>query len=303
MTIHLPGCGRSVLDELLSRAGQLPAKFAEDGELVRNGTIYVAPPDRHLLIEDERVRLGQGPRENNSRPAIDPMLRSAAVCCGARAIGVVMTGTLDDGTPGLWSIAACGGLTVVQDPKDAAFPDMPLSALQRVKPDHVVPLAQMPQLLNGLVRQPASEPRFVAKLLQYEVEIARTGRANMQQIDKFGRRSVLTCPDCHGSMWEIDEGDVLRYRCHIGHAYTADLMSIALEESLRRAFAVSLRALEERAALAHKLETDARLRQRTFVAADWEWRGKEYQKEIGVIRDAIERIDAIETAGRAKRAG
>lgn len=299
VTIHLPSHGESVLDELLNSAGRLPTKFAEDGEPIRNGAMYVAPADRHLLIDDDRVRLGHGPRESNARPAIDPMLRSAALCCAARTVGVVLTGTLDDGASGLCSIAECGGVTVVQDPKDAAFSDMPLKALERVSADHVVPLAHMPQLLDRLVRQPAGDTRPISKLLPYEVEVARTGRASMQQTDEFGRRSLLTCPACHAPLTEIDEGNPSRYRCCSCSAYTADLMSLALDESLRRALAVALRALEERAAVAGKLEKDARQRHQMLVAADWERRVKEYQKETGIVRDAIVRIDDIETIRRA----
>lgn len=303
VTIHLPSRGGSILDEVLRNAGPLPAKFADEGERLRDGTIYIAPPDRHLLIDEGRLRLGYGPRENNVRPAIDPMLRSAAMCCGGRMVGVVMTGTLGDGASGLWSVAECGGVTVVQDPNDAAFPEMPQASLDRVRPDHIAPLKQMPRLLDDLARQPAGDPRPIPELLRYEVEVARTGRASMEQIDRVGRRSVLTCPDCHGAMWEIDEGDLLRYRCHIGHAYTAELMSIALDESLRRALATALRTLEERVALARKLELDARQRQQMLVAGDWERRGNEYRREMTAVRDAIVRIDALENAERTKRAG
>jgi two-component system, chemotaxis family, protein-glutamate methylesterase/glutaminase len=157
-----------------------------------------------LLIDGERLSLGTGPRENNARPAIDPMLRSAAVCCGSHAIGVVLTGTLGDGASGLWAINQTGGMTVVQDPKDAAFPEMPQTALKQMEPDHVVHLKDMPGLLYALVHQPAGDPIVVPDNLRYEVEIARNGRASsMNGMDWFGARSVLTCPDCGGLMWEL----------------------------------------------------------------------------------------------------
>jgi len=157
VTIHLPSHVRSPLDDLLSASGPLPAQFARDGDLVRKARIYIAPPNRHLLLDGEHVSLGEGPRENNARPSIDPMLRSTALCCGGRAIGVVLTGTLGDGASGLWAIRHGGGIAVVQDPKDAAFSEMPLTALNRAKPDHVVSLDEMPALLERLVRQPAKE--------------------------------------------------------------------------------------------------------------------------------------------------
>jgi two-component system chemotaxis response regulator CheB len=157
ITIHLPNHTRSALDEILSQAGPLSAQFARDGDILQKGRIYIAPPDRHVLLDDHRLSLGTGPRENNSRPAIDAMLRSVAVCCGARAIGVVLTGTLGDGASGLWAVRKCGGLSVVQDPHDAAFSEMPLTALNRASPDHVAKLSDMPALLEKLVQEPAAQ--------------------------------------------------------------------------------------------------------------------------------------------------
>jgi two-component system, chemotaxis family, protein-glutamate methylesterase/glutaminase len=293
VTIHLAAQFRSELDRLLSRAGPLPAHFARDGEKYRRGTIYLAPPDRHLLIEGERLYLGSGSRENNVRPAIDPMLRSAAICCGARAIGVVLTGTLDDGASGLWAVEQCGGVTVVQDPQDAAFDEMPLNALNMVKPDHLVALEDLPKLLDTLAHEPAGKPMPVPDNIAFEVKIARGANGSMDDMDRWGRRSRLACPECHGVMWEIEEGDLLRYRCHVGHSYSADVMSVALDENLRQALAGAVRALEERVTLTSKLQHDAERRQHRLVAANWARRTREAQHELDVIRDAMRRIDAL----------
>jgi two-component system, chemotaxis family, protein-glutamate methylesterase/glutaminase len=167
VTIHLPSHVRSALDELLGLEGRLPAGFADDGEVLKRGRIYVAPPDRHLLLNGDRVLLDASAREHNARPAIDPMFRSAAVCCGSRAVGVVLTGTLDDGASGLWTLRQAGGITVVPDPKDAAFSEMPRTALDWAKPDHVVGLADMPALLDDLVHRPASHPRPIPPSTKY----------------------------------------------------------------------------------------------------------------------------------------
>jgi len=198
VTIHLSRHFVSALDQVLSDAGPLPARFAKDGEPLRKRQIYLAPPDRHLLVEDDRLHLGRGPRENNSRPSIDAMLRSAAVCCGGRTVGVVLTGTLGDGASGLWAVRQCGGLTVVQDPHDAAFAEMPQTALEKARPDHVVSLDDMPRLLSGLVHQPAGETVEAPSSLRYETGIARKGGLAMDDMDRIARRSVLACPDCHG---------------------------------------------------------------------------------------------------------
>jgi two-component system chemotaxis response regulator CheB len=301
VTIHLPGHARSSLDEILSRAGPLPAAFARHGEPVSKSRIYIAPPDRHLLIDADggRLLLGEGPRENNTRPAIDAMLRSTALCCGSRMVGAVLTGTLGDGASGLWAVRQCGGLTVVQDPEDAAFSEMPLTALSRAKPDHVVRLADMPALLGDLASQPAGVAKPVPASLKFEVAVAKSGRGSMKEMDRIGHRSVLGCPDCGGVMWEIDEDDLIRYRCHVGHTYTAESMSLAIDDGLRRALASALRALEERVALAQKLERQATAAGHRLLADNWADKGREFERELDIIRDSIRRIDRI--AAEAER--
>jgi two-component system chemotaxis response regulator CheB len=296
VTIHLPSDNRSVLDKILGKAGPLPAAFAGDGDALNKGHIFIAPPGRHLLIDGDRLALGGGPRENNARPAIDPMLRSAAVCCGSRAIGVVLTGTMSDGASGLRAVSQCGGITVVQDPRDAAFPEMPLTALNQAMPHHVVHLADLPFLLERLVHQPARDPVPVPDIIRFEVNVARGREASMNEMDQIGRRSVLTCPDCHGVMWEIDEKDLVRYRCHVGHAYTAEMLGVALEGSLRRALESALRALEERVALAERLRKQASQRGESRVTELWAERKAEFEKEADVIRTAIKRADEMAAA-------
>ncbi|MES5488298.1 chemotaxis protein CheB [Bradyrhizobium sp. INPA03-11B] len=293
VVIHLPSQFRSTLDAILTQAGPLPASFAADGERLERSRIYIAPPERHLLVESDQLRLGSGPRENNARPAIDPLFRSAALCCAPRSVGAVLTGTLGDGAAGLSALKQFGGLTVVQDPGDAAFPEMPTTALMRSQPNHVVSLASMPALFEKLVRQPAGQPVPVTGAIEYEVSVASGGQASMSEMDRIGRRSVLACPDCHGVMWEIDEGELVRYRCHVGHAYTAELMSLALDDNLRRALGSALRTLDERIALARKLASEASLGGRTQIAKSWASRVREFEQEAKVIRDSINRTDEI----------
>src|SRR5215510_16044606 len=174
-------------------------------------------------------------------------------------------------------------------------------ALSRSKPDHVVSLAGMPALLERLVRQPAGQPVPVAGNLEYEVNIANGGRGSMSEMDRIGRRSVLACPDCHGIMWEIDEGELVRYRCHVGHAYSAEIMSLALDDNLRRALGSALRALEERRSLARKLEKQAEKNNHAHLAASWARRGEEYEKELMVIRDSVRRLDETATHNNIKQ--
>jgi two-component system chemotaxis response regulator CheB len=293
VTIHLSNQFRSELDAILTQAGQLPASFAVDGEKLEKSHIYIAPTERHLIIESGRLRLGSGPRENNARPALDPLFRSAALCCGQRCVGAVLTGTLGDGASGLKALKQSGGITVVQDPSDAAYAEMPTTALLRSQPNHVVGLAGMPALFEKLVREPAGEAKPVASGLQYEVDVASGGLGSMHEMDRIGHRSVLACPDCHGIMWEINEGELVRYRCHVGHAYTAEIMSVALDENLKRAFGSALRALAERIALARKLEAQARESGRTGLAASWASKAHEFEAEANIIRDSVQRTDEI----------
>ena len=293
VTIHLSSQFPSALDEILTASGPLPASFAADGDALEKGRIYIAPPERHLIVDASCLRLGLGPRENGARPAIDPMFRSAALCCGPRSVGVILTGTLGDGASGLRALRLCGGITVVQDPLDAAFPEMPATALSRSSPSHVMDLAGMPDLLRSLVEQQEGEPASVPEELRPEVEIARSGLCGMSRMDRLGRRSVLTCPECRGLLWEIDEGGLARYRCHVGHAYTAEVMSLALDESLRRALASALRALDERTALARKLREEAIEVGRAGMAKSWAAREQELEKEADIIRASISRADEI----------
>jgi two-component system chemotaxis response regulator CheB len=296
VTIHLASEARSALDKLLSRAGPLPAQFATDGDALKKGQIYIAPPNRHLIVDGHRLALGEGARENNARPSIDPMLRSAAVCCGARTIGVVLTGTQGDGASGLWALHRAGGISVVQDPTDAEFPEMPLTALNRIQPDHTVRLADLPALLNGLVHQPAGKPKLVPPSLKFQVEIARGEHATMDEMDGIGRRSVLACPDCGGVMWEIDEGELSRFRCHVGHVYTAEMMSLALDENLHRALASAQRALEERVALARKLSQQSLDAGHPLLAETWGEKAREFEREMDIIRTSVRRMDQLAAA-------
>jgi two-component system chemotaxis response regulator CheB len=261
ITLHLSNQVRSSLDELLSFAGPLQASFARDGERLRKGHIYVAPPDRHLLVEGDQIALGTGPRENNSRPAIDPMLRSIALCCCHRAIGVVLTGTLGDGASGLWVVNQCGGRTVVQDPRRAAFREMPQAALDLSPPDHVVDLDRMGPLLESLVRQPAGERCEPPEGIAFEVEIAKGA----------------------------------------GGYATDKMDAPAHDENLRRALGSAQRALEERVALAGRLHSQAQAGGHHHLMATWSSRRREYEHEMNVIRDAVRRMEGIAARAKARR--
>ncbi|RZK52601.1 MAG: chemotaxis protein CheB [Hymenobacter sp.] len=214
------------------------------------GCLYLAPPDRHLLVKDNHLLVTKGPRENSYRPAADALFRSAAITFDSHVVGVVLTGMLHDGTAGLDFVQRCGGITVVQDPAEAEFPSMPASALRGVAIDYVATLAAMGPLLLGLVSstQPLGQPNPLAipADLRLEAAIAERVVGTTEQIDELGHQVPLSCPDCGGSLWELDKGHVLRYRCHTGHAYTAEALAERSQRGLEESLWVALRMMEER---------------------------------------------------------
>jgi two-component system chemotaxis response regulator CheB len=302
VVIHLGRQRPSELDAILTRVGPFTASFAAEGDLVRHGHIHLAPPGRHLLLNEDgaTLSLGTGPRENNTRPAIDPLFRSVALANAHRAIGVILTGTMNDGASGLAALKQNGGIAVVQDPDDAAFGEMPSAALRLVAPDYRVRLTEMAELLDTLVRKPAGRSNAGVSGLAYEVDMARGSRGSMRAMDSLARRSVLACPDCHGVLWEIDEGEINRYRCHVGHAYTTEMLKVALDENLHRAMGSALRALEERLALVQKLEQEAIQTQHSASARDWSAMGKDFEREIEIIRSAIARVNGLAESHKAQ---
>ena len=208
---------------------------------LRNGHIYVAPPDFHLLVEPGVVRATKGPRENRFRPAIDPLFRSAAQVYGPATVGVILTGNLDDGTAGLWAIKQLGGVAVVQDPADALFPSMPQSAIDHVQADYVVPLAAIPTVLSNVVEAPMSErtSRPASRTLDVEVRIAREDDPIAAGVTTIGEPSTFTCPECHGVLLQLKEAGRVRFRCHTGHAYSMRVCSRTWTRALQQAIGTS----------------------------------------------------------------
>ncbi|MBW3128048.1 chemotaxis protein CheB [Hymenobacter profundi] len=246
---HVGADSQSILPQLLDRVSALSAKHAQDGEAFAAGTIYVAPPDHHLLLENDRVLVKRGPKENRFRPSIDALFRSAAYGYGPRVIGVVLTGYLDDGTSGLWSLQRLGGVAVVQDPHDAESPAMPINALGYVEADHIVPLAELGSLLVRLTLEPApATPRVLKQereLLGIEFQIAKANNAFALGIIEQGQLTSFTCPECHGALTQLIEGKLIRYRCHTGHAYTANALLGEVTQTVEGFLYQAMRGLEE----------------------------------------------------------
>ena len=247
IVVHTAPDAPGMLADIFNRSGKLPATYATDGELIQKGRIYVAPPDFHLLIEPNRVRVTRGPKENRFRPAIDPLFRSAAQTYGPRAVGVILTGYMDDGTAGLWTVKQLGGTAIAQDPEDALVPSMPLSAMTHVKVDYCVPLEEIPPLLVRLTTEAVKEEGAyqVPKEVEIEVNIAKEQKALDAGVLQLGEPSNYACPECHGVLLQLKEGTLFRFRCHTGHAYSVESLMADITEKMDDALWNSIRAFEE----------------------------------------------------------
>lgn len=253
---HVPPHSRSRLPELLSRAGPLPAIHPHDGELLKPGVIYVAPPDRHLLVEASCVRLSHGPKENYSRPALDPLFRSAARVFGPRVVGAVLTGQLDDGTSGLMEVEERGGTTIVQDPNDALAPSMPRSALLHVAVDHCCTMATLGGLLTELAADPTDSvlpPTARLAELEWRISSGMYTVSDCGQLEELGTPSGLNCPECMATLYELPVPRFLRFRCRTGHAFSAESLLGGRAETCERLLASTFSALLEEASLARRL--------------------------------------------------
>jgi len=273
-------------DALIRRLGRhqaFRAQLAIEGQRFKSGRIYIAPPDNHLLLKGPTMLVRKGARENRSRPAIDPLFRSAAVAHGARVIGVVLTGMLDDGTAGLTAIKRCGGVTVVQDPADAAYPGMPQSALDNTHVDFCVPVSEMGQLLATLVSRPHGKSKTVPGDIRTEAEIAERVLSDIAQVNGLGSQVPYNCPNCGGVLWEMATPRVKRYRCHTGHSFTGPALLANQSEKIEELLWISLRMFEERKNLLTSLAKNVSHKPLA----------KPYLSRIGETQGYIERIRAM----------
>lgn len=281
VVLHIAPYGRSAMPAILSRAGALPAKHAEDGEPVEPGRVYVAPADHHLMLEPGLVRLSRAPTENGQRPSVDVLFRSAAQAYGPRCVGVVLTGNLDDGTAGLAVVKRYGGVAVVQDPDEADYPSMPRSALQNVEVDHVSPLADIAPLLGELAREPVTTTGPLP-----EVDDMKTELEHGNDPEEKGVPSDLTCPECGGSLRESRVEAVIHFRCRTGHAYSPETLLVKQSDVVDAAIWAAVRALQENADLARRM--DRRLRQTGMLAQmaheRYERRAQEAERHAEVLR-------------------
>jgi two-component system chemotaxis response regulator CheB len=288
VVLHIPAHAPSQLDSILQRSTRLEVLPAEDGAPLRYGVIYVGKSDRHLMVAEDIVRLTRGPKECRARPAVDVLFRSAATAFGPRAIGVVLSGALDDGTAGLWAIKDRGGVALVQDPAEAEYPSMPESAIAHVEVDMVAPVKALAQHVAELVGT-AATVREAQSGERHGVEnlIAMEGNGLQAGVMNLGKVSEYTCPDCHGVLVQIEEGSIVRFRCHTGHAFSIKTLLAEVNEAIDTGLWDTLRAIEERVMLLKHMADLLRTSGATADAESCTKQAEETERRLKPIRELV----------------
>jgi two-component system chemotaxis response regulator CheB len=300
VVLHLPRTATSALPAIIERSGEWPARHAVDGERIRPGRIYVAPPDHHLLVIEGRARLSRGPAENGHRPAVDPLFRSAARTNGERTIAVVLSGSRDDGAAGAATVVQLGGEVVVQSPDEALHPSMPRSVLDHVAGARAVPTAELGPVVAGRIEKivstdpaaPALPPALTADDLP-ALETRMADFANTTAAAMPGHPSAFACPACHGGLFELPGEPVPRYRCWVGHAWSPESLLDEQTAAFDGALWMALRSLEEKTALARRMDVAARDRGQHATADRYRTAGDDAEQAGTLIRELIRRLDAV----------
>ncbi len=289
VVLHIPAQSPSLLPEILQHAGPLKASHPQDGEEIQHGHIYIAPPDLHILMEDGKIRLVHGPKENRHRPAIDPLFRSAAVAYGPRVVGVILSGSLDDGTAGLLAIKRQGGIAVIQNPKEALYASMPLHAKANVAVDYILPVSEIGPLLGSLAWEQVKEEGGlrVSEDLEKEVKATELDTNMMITPQLDGTPSPFSCPECGGVLWELREGGLVRFRCRVGHVFSAESVLAGQDEALEEALWVALKTLEENVDLSQRMARHAQERGQQWLAKRYEKKLADAKQHIALLRRVL----------------
>lgn len=290
IVVHFPASSPSMLPSILGRVATLPVSAASDVVALKSGHILVARPDYHLVVSDEYARLTRGPRENGCRPAVDVLFRSAARACGSRVIGLVLSGALDDGTAGMLSIRQRGGLVFAQDPAEATYPSMPTSVIRNVGADLVGTIAELAAAVNEVAGTPEPDTTVPgpSSLLRSEVEMADMDSDAFSNPDRPGRPAGFGCPDCNGSLFEINDAGLTRFRCRVGHAWSSLALMGAQSEALDDALWMAFRSLEEKAALSTQLAERASERGNPLTQQRYLSKAAEARRSAGLIQRLLE---------------
>jgi two-component system chemotaxis response regulator CheB len=294
VVLHVPPTGTSALPQILERVGDLPARHARSGDALEPGTILVAPADHHLVVYDDAVTLSRGPTENGHRPAVDVLFRTAAAVLGSRVVGVVLSGALDDGAAGLLAVKLRGGHALVQDPEEALHGGMPRSAIAAADVDEVLPVSMIGARLAELAREGAPLAPPLSDLMEMEAGMANLDPGALGSTGDVGVPSAWACPDCNGTLFEIKEGGITRFRCRVGHAWSASGLVAQQASSVETALWVALRALEEKADLTGELGRQAATRGHRLTAEQFARQSQEARRSAALVRDLISRATGAE---------
>lgn len=297
VVVHLSAESPGLLPTILDHVAQIPVVEATDQAPIRAGHIYVAPPDYHLLLEPGWMRVTYGPKENRFRPAIDPLFRSAAYAFGPQVIGVVLSGLLDDGTAGLWAIKDRGGLAVVQEPGEALYPSMPQSALRHVAVDSRLRMREMAAVLTGLVCEPLTGEMTgemtvesevpMSDALAIETKIALADNALQSGVLRLGQPSYFTCPECHGVLVQIEEGDIVRFRCHTGHAYSQETLLAEVNEAIELGIWNAVRIMDEKILLLRQMAQQLSTHSNADLAQRFTAKAEEVAQRSQLVRQFV----------------
>lgn len=285
---HMAPDIRGVLPQVLNRLNTIYAAHAYDKEEIKPNRIYIAPPDHHLLVEKGRVRITRGPKENRFRPAIDPLFRSAAYVYGTRVIGIILSGALDDGTAGLFTVKNYGGIAIVQDPADAEVPSMPENALREVQADYTLPASEIARQLINLSKEkaPANTGIMKDEKTKAEIQIAAEDNALHLGLPDVGELTPFTCPECHGVLSKIQEGTLARFRCHTGHAYSIDTLLASISENIEDSLYSALRGIDESIMLLNHIGDHYAEVNHPQLAALYFKKAKEAEARANMVRQA-----------------
>jgi two-component system chemotaxis response regulator CheB len=286
---HMSPDIRGILPQVFNRFDTVYAAHAYDKELIKPNRIYIAPPDHHLLVEEGKVRVTHGPKENRFRPAIDPLFRSAAYAYGNRVIGVILSGALDDGTAGLWVVKHYGGIAIVQDPNDAEVPSMPQNAMREVDVDHSVAVTELPALLIKLANEKTAKNINAMKdeKTKTEIDIAAEENALKRVVMNLGELSPFACPECHGVLSKIKEGALTRFRCHTGHAYSVDTLLSFISEKIEDSLYNAIRGMDESIMLLNHIGDHYAEVNHSRLAALYFQKAKEAEARSALVRKAV----------------
>lgn len=289
VVVHLSADSPGMLPNILEYNSQLPVLTATDQLPIRTGHIYVAPPDHHLLLEAGWMRVTHGPKENRFRPAVDPLFRSAAYAFGAQTIGVILSGMLDDGTAGLWAVKDRGGIAVVQDPSDALYPSMPENALRYVAVDYRLRVNDMAARLEQLVHEPVAEKEesSMSDPLSIETNIALGDNALQTGVLHLGHPSYFTCPECHGVLMQIHEGEIIRFRCHTGHAYSQETLLAEVDEAIEIGLWNAVRTMDEKVLLLRQMAQQLTAPQDTATAQRFTEKATAVEERSQLVRQFV----------------